>query len=194
MARRWYINIIIGIGLALSSCQTYSLRKGDLLFHVAPTANAITDVTPDMIDHVAIVLTSDSVIEAVPHRGVTITPLDSLRHQQGHYIIGRVHGADPVLSLINARRYLGRPYDALYLADNEAVYCSELVQFSFTDSHGQRLFAPVPMSFHDASGRITPYWTDFYSRQGMDVPEGQPGTNPAELSQRKTVKILGRLR
>lgn len=189
MARRWFANLAVVVLLA--SCQ--SLSTGDLLFHVVAKGNAITDVTPGMIDHVAIVICKDSVIEAVG-RGVKTTPLDSLRRQEGYYIIGRVRRADPTRSIANARQYLGRPYDRLYLPDNDAIYCSELVQFAMVDRDGNRLFAPIAMSFHDASGRITPYWQQFYKEQGMAVPEGQPGTNPAELSQRKLIKIIGRLR
>jgi hypothetical protein len=74
---------------------------GDLLFHVTKTGNAITDVTPGMIDHVAIVI---------------------------------------------------------------------------------------------SEGQITPYWQQFYKEHGMEVPEGWPGSNPGELSQRQEVRIKGRLR
>lgn len=194
MARRWSIRLLTaGIGLAVSSCQSYSLRQGDLLFHVAPQGNAITAVTADMLDHVAIALSKDSVIEAVD-RGVVITPLDSLRRQPGYYIIGRVRQADRRQSVENARRYLGRAYDHVFLATNSDIYCSELVQLSYVDKHGQPLFTTIPMSFHDATGHITDYWRTFYARRGMDVPEGQPGTNPAELSKRPVVRLCGRLR
>ena len=83
--------VCLFLSLLLTSCAT--LHTGDLLFHVTERGNAITDVTPGMIDHVAIVLSRDSVIEAVG-RGVVTTPLDSLRHQSGYYIIGRVRQAD----------------------------------------------------------------------------------------------------
>ena len=177
--------------MLLASCQ--SLSTGDLLFHVVAKGNAITDVTPGMIDHVAIVICKDSVIEAVG-RGVKTTPLDSLRRQEGYYIIGRVRRADPTRSIANARQYLGRPYDRLYLPDNDAIYCSELVQLSFVDKQGVHLFSPIPMSFHDATGRITDYWRQFYAKYQLEVPEGEPGTNPGELSQRSEVHIKGRLR
>ena len=175
------------------SAAAQHLKPGDLLFHVPAAANHITDVTPAMIDHVAIVLSEDSVIEA-KHRGVVTTPIDSLRRQEGYYIIGRVRRADRIRSLANARRYLGRKYDFVFLPDNEDIYCSELVQLSFVDKKGRPLFTTIPMSFHDSTGRITDYWTQFYARRGMTVPEGQPGTNPAELSRRKAVRIVGRLR
>lgn len=181
--------------LMLCSVSTAAqhLKPCDLLFHVAEQPNAITTVTPGMIDHVAIVLSEDSVIEAKP-RGVVTTPLDSLRRQDGYYIIGRVRRADPARSLANARRYLGRCYDFVFLPDNDDIYCSELVQLSLVDKKGRPLFATIPMSFHDASGRITDYWSQFYAHRGMAVPEGQPGTNPAELSQRKHVRLIGWLR
>ena len=169
------------------------LHTGDLLFHVVSQGNAITDVTPGMIDHVAIVMSPDSVIEAVG-KGVQTTPIDSLRQQDGYYLMARVKGADSKQSLRNALQYLGRPYDHLYLPDNEAIYCSELVQLSFVDKHGKRLFSPIPMSFHDATGRITDYWRQFYAKHQLEVPEGEPGTNPGELSQRTNVKLKGRLR
>ena len=169
------------------------LHTGDLLFHVASQGNAITDVTPGMIDHVAIVMSHDSVIEAVG-KGVKTTPIDSLRQQDGYYLMARVKGADSKQSLRNALQYLGRPYDRLYLPDNDAIYCSELVQLSFVDKHGKRLFSPIPMSFHDATGRITDYWRQFYAKHQLEVPEGEPGTNPGELSQRTNVKLRGRLR
>jgi hypothetical protein len=177
--------------LAMVSCQTY--RAGDLLFHVASKGNAITDVTPGMIDHVAIVVSKDSVIEAVG-RGVKTTPIDSLRRQEGYYLIGKVIGADRKASINQARQYIGRAYDPLFLKDNEDIYCSELVQFSFVDNQGKTIFTPIPMSFHDATGNITEYWKTFYEKRGLDVPEGEPGTNPSELSQRENVKITGRLR
>lgn len=179
--------------ILLASCMSpWPPRPADLLFHVAATENAITAVTPGMIDHVAIMISADSVIEAVGN-GVVTTPLDSLRKQKGYYLYSRVRHADRQRSIANARRFLGQPYDSLYLPDNEAVYCSELVLLSFVNKHGKPIFQPVPMTFRDSSGQIPAYWQEFYERNGIAVPEGEAGSNPAELSQRKIVKIVGKL-
>ena len=183
---------------ALMSCGGVLLQPGDLLFHVSAESNAITSVTEGMIDHVAIVLNSDSVIEAV-RRGVVTTPIDSLRKQKGHYLQARIkrsgkEKADIATTLANARGYLGYAYDQLYLPDNKEIYCSELVQLSFVSQEGTRLFSPVPMSFHDASGEITSYWKAFYAKHQMDVPEGKPGTNPNELIRRDNIRIIGKLK
>ncbi len=75
------------------------------------------------------------------------------------------------------------------MPDNDDIYCSELVQFAFVDRKGQRIFQPIPMSFHNDEGQITDYWKTFYARHNMEVPEGWPGTNPSEMSQRKEVRI-----
>ena len=174
--------------LLLASCQPKTLREGDLLFHVAPTDNAITEVTPGMIDHVAIVINADSVIEAVG-KGVVITPLDSLLSQPGRYEAASVRRCDRRQSVARARNYLGRAYDFLYLPDNDDIYCSELVQLAFVDRKGRRIFQTVPMSFHNDKGQITDYWKEFYARYNMEVPEGKPGTNPSELAKRKAVKM-----
>jgi hypothetical protein len=97
------------------------------------------------------------------------------------------------LTLRNALQYVGRPYDDVFLYDNRAIYCSELVQFSYVDDNGKRIFDAIPMSFHDSEGHITAYWLDFYKKRGMEVPEGQPGTNPGEMSRRTDVRIVCRL-
>ena len=141
-----------------------------------------------MIDHVAIVIGADSVIEAVG-KGVVITPLDSLLSQPGRYVAASVRKCDRRQSVARAREYLGRTYDYLYLPDNDDIYCSELVQFAFVDRKGQRIFQPIPMSFHNDEGQITDYWETFYARHNMEVPEGWPGTNPSEMSLRKEVRI-----
>lgn len=169
-----------------SACQP-SIKMGNLLFHVSEEPNAITDVTGGlMIDHVAIAVSEDSVIEAIG-RGVVITPIKDIMQQPGHYLIARVRKADGKQSVANARHYLGCAYDSLFLPDNDAIYCSELVQSSFVNKKGDRLFEPIPMSFHDSTGVITPYWQAFYARQGMKVPEGEPGTNPSELARRHQI-------
>lgn len=189
--------LLLFMTLVVSACVSHSgksedksLQPADLLFHVSDTTNEVTDVTSDMIDHVAIVLTTDTVIEAVS-RGVVLTPIDSLRCQTGYYIIGKVTGVDIDATLQRARSFLGKPYDELFLPANDSIYCSELVQLAYVDAQGRLVFEPVPMSFHDSTGRVTDYWQAFYAARGMSVPEGWPGTNPAELSRRSIVRLTG---
>lgn len=182
--------------MMMSCRQADVVLDGDLLFCIADENNAITDVTHGIdgmkIEHVGI-YHNKSVIEATMSRGVTVTPIDSfISKNGGRMIVGRVDKADIQQSIENALRFKGLPYDTLFMPDDRAMYCSELVQKSYVDSHSQQIFNPIPMSFHDASGKITPFWTDFYRQRGMEVPEGWPGSNPGEMSRRECVRIIRR--
>ena len=112
-------------------------------------------------------------LEAIPRLGVVLTPIDSLvtREQGATFVLQRVEDVDATSSVRKALRYVGLPYDDLFLPGDSAIYCSELVQISYVDRQGRVLFDTIPMSFHDASGRITDHWTEFYRQRGMTVPE-----------------------
>lgn len=191
--------------MEVSTFAIDSLHDCDLLFQASVSGNAITDVTrgvDDMnIDHVGVFARIDgrpSVIEALPGHGVCVTPLDSFLCRrmspegvpQG--VVGRVTGLDVQASLNGVQRFIGCNYDSLYLPGNREIYCSELVQFSFVDGGDNFVFESVPMTFRDSSGHIPDFWTRFYARHGMAVPEGRPGTNPGEMSRRKKVRIVMR--
>lgn len=176
------------LSVCCSSCHT--LRRGDLLFHQPQNDNHITHVTQGTADHVAIYLGGDSVLEAIPHQGVTVNTLSDVLHREdGRYVSARVRGVHVEQSIANAQKYLGLPYDSVFLPGTAAIYCSELVQLSYVDRHGRLLFNTIPMSFHDDSGNITDYWQQFYDLHHMSVPEGQPGSNPSDLMKRKQVVI-----
>ena len=180
----------------LKPLPSYSqLRSCDLLFCVNPKGNAITDVTQGadgmQIDHVGI-YHRGKVIEAAPDRGVCLTPIDSfVRRNQYLIIMGRVGISFSKRKTIrHAKECIGLPYDSLYLPDLKAVYCSELVLYSFRDKHDEKVFQPIGMTFRDSTGEIPSYWKDFYRQFGMQVPEGVEGSNPGELSRRPCVKLL----
>jgi hypothetical protein len=93
-------------------------------------------------------------------------------------------------SVQRALQYLGRPYDFLFMPSNDAFYCSELVQKNYLDADGQLVFKPIPMSFHDKTGKVTQFWKDYYARKGLQVPEGCPGSNPGDLSRSPKLRFL----
>ncbi len=76
------------------------------------------------------------------------------------------------------------PYDQLYLTDEAALYCSELVVDMFRQANGGiNFFHEEPMSFRDTqSGQVHQSWIDYYAYFGMQVPEGEPGSNPGDIS------------
>ena len=179
--------------------QCALLHEADLIFVVNDAGNAITQSTQARgewpIDHVAVFHhTADGspcVIQAV-HKGVCMEPLDSLMADDdaSALLIGRVKDIDAKATIKRCLAFLGKPYDHYFAPSDSAIYCSELVQKSYVDAKGNLIFDPIPMSFHASDGSILPYWTEHYGHIGSRVPEGAPGTNPAELSRRPQVTIL----
>ena len=186
-----------------------------MLFVVNGQGNNITDVTEGVdglaIDHVAI-FADGMVVEAIPEHGVWKCPLDSFLVRlsvKESVLVGRVAGLDVESSVNNAEKFIGKPYDDIFMPSDSAIYCSELVQKSFVfknkssvDNQGgkavdnpllQSVFGTIPMSFHDSTGNVTEFWTKFYASRGLTVPEGEQGSNPGQLSRDPNVNILGKL-
>lgn len=212
--------LVVVLGCSDERVSVSDLRGGDLLFVVNGQGNNITDVTDGVdglgIDHIA-VFSDGNVIEAIPEYGVVENPLDSFLvrlSDRESVLVGRIEGLDVDESVTNARKFLGKPYDDIFMPSDSAIYCSELVQKSFVFKDGLKerdqnvkevdskatgsgtkhfVFGTIPMSFHDSTGNVTEFWAKFYSARGLAVPEGEPGTNPGQLSRDPNVKILGRL-
>ena len=206
LLRRLSITVLAGCCMALPAVAQ-QLLEGDLIFTCSEIPNAITQVTRGIedypIDHVAIVhrIGGDSgplfVIEAIKP-AVCLTPIDTFLFRNTsaeipYVIVGRVNTSfDTSMSIRRCLLMVGKPYDDLYYPGDSAIYCSELVQSNYVSTSGNQIFEPIPMSFHDQTGKITQYWRDFYSRRGLTVPEGAPGSNPGELSRREQITILGK--
>lgn len=175
-----------------------NLCEGDLLFCAKEASNPITEVTQGVsgmkIDHVAIVhkqVNKTYALEAI-HKGVTLTPIDSFMARREMVVAARLCDTLGVAqSVERALSFLSRPYDFNFMPSDSAFYCSELVQKNYRYSDGQLVFKPIAMSFHDKTGKITDYWKEYYGRQGLTVPEGEPGSNPGDLSRSKAIQILG---
>lgn len=175
-----------------------NLCEGDLLFCAKEASNPITEVTQGVsgmkIDHVAIVhkqVNKTYALEAI-HKGVTLTPIDSFMARRETVVAARLCDTLGVAqSVERALSFLGRPYDFNFMPSDSTFYCSELVQKNYRYSNGQLVFKPIAMSFHDKTGKITDYWKEYYGRQGLTVPEDEPGSNPGDLSRSKAIQILG---
>lgn len=204
---------------ALPTVKLSSLQPGDILFVVNHRRNAITSVTTGIydlpIDHVAIVVNDAClgvcVVEAIPGQGVVRRVLaqfladntdggHKLREQMPvvktnesrDILAARLLVAFDADSLdVKLRGFEGLPYDSLYLPDNAAIYCSELVQKSFVDRQGRLILPTIPMEFRDRNGNIPDVFINFYRRNDKEVPEGEPGTNPGQLSRCHEVHIRG---
>ena len=197
-----HLILILLLACALSVDAQQQVLEGDLLFAYSSTSGkAISDATVHdstalPIYHVAIATWVDGkpyALEAIDE-GVVLTPYDKFCERtmsKGGMLVGRLKDRSGVeQSVSNAMEHLGKPYDDLYMIDTQEIYCSELVQMSYVNGKGQRLFPLINMSFHDAHGRILDYWREHYAKHGMAVPEGALGTNPAQIASDPAVEII----
>ena len=90
----------------------------------------------------------------------------------------------------NAKQYLGLPYDVLFLPENDAYYCTELVYDSYLQEDGTPIFHAAPMNFRNAAGEMPRYWEQLFARIGQSVPQGVPGTNPQAMSEEPTLRSV----
>lgn len=182
--------------LLLSVCSAFGYEPctGDLIFETAAPSdmhNAIVDATVRddalPITHVGIVYVDSAaqayVIEATGERGVVLTPFDAFCDSASGVVVKRITADVPIAAAIErALAFVGRPYDWWYLPDNDALYCSELVEKCFLYADGTPVFKTKPMNFRDPDGRMPQFWTDLFAQLGRPVPEGLPGTNPADMA------------
>ncbi|NSZ03172.1 hypothetical protein G6M70_11280 [Agrobacterium tumefaciens] len=176
------------------------MKAGDLIFtFIGSDDNAISAVTEGFrggrVNHMGAVVSSGStlsVLEAYPPK-VQLAELDEFIRRshdatgQPRYMLGRLD--EPNGRLIKKAISYGLkqrnvPYDYRYLTDQVALYCSELIvdMFKFAND-GKEFFLETPMSFRDIfTGEPHPVWVAYYAQFGMDVPTGEPGSNPGAIS------------
>ena len=191
--------------------QIASLKTGDLIFIGIPADYSLDQGSMDEaisastgsgtlnLIHVAIAeVCKDSVwiIDATIKHGVDRHPLDTMLKEftlkdgsQPTYIVKRLkHSRHAAQYVDNAKTFLGQPYDAAFLPDNGALYCTELVRESYRTPKGRYLFAEKPMNFKNADGEFPLYWQQLFALIGQDIPQGVPGTNPQDMSQAACLK------
>lgn len=205
--------ICLLLAFTAMSCKNpkFTVNSGDLLFQINERndfTDAITSTTGNRtsfsFSHVGIVIVEADkllVAEASPDKGVRKVALDSFLNSSAHNVDGkplviayRLKTKDVDLNkiLVNVNSFIGLSYDSVFLPENNAMYCSELVYESFFDKAGNHILTQNPMSFSDSTGNISPLWIEYFRKMDCPVPEGVLGTNPNDLSKDKALKELRR--
>lgn len=149
--------------------------------------------TPIPFTHVGIAVCcdeADSVLEATSPDGVRMTALDEFLRKSAS-VDGRPavvamrlkDTAGIAAAVVRARSFIGQPYDYSYRPYNGKMYCSELVWESCRRPNGARIFEARPMNFRAADGTMPRFWIELFEKSGEEIPEGLPGTNPADMAQ-----------
>jgi len=205
---KYFISIFLFCACT-TSVDSFHLQTGDLLFQVGKDSmsDAIARVTVGESNinytHVGIVLIENDtifVIEAISS-GVSKTLLDTFLLRSAHLeekpivAVGRLKQEYREFipqALIRAQNLLGKPYDFVFDSDNDAYYCSELVEVSFLDRHNMPIFEPISMNFRDVDGNLPTYWIEHFEKHNAVIPENCMGSNPSDLSKSDKIEIVYR--
>ncbi len=211
---KYFVSFMI-LAATLASCkmpvEDFQFKNGDLLFSVgkgeSELLKAIQNATSkgDEIpfSHVGIIsIENDSVfvLEASPRQGVVKSPLKDFIHESA------VIHSKPVISIgrvketyeesarkapARAKVHLGKKYDFGNNESNDEFYCSELVRFAFLDNDGKPIFSPLAMTFRNKeTGLEEPFWVAHFKKLNLEIPEGEPGTNPADMAKSDVLDIV----
>ncbi|MBD80051.1 MAG: hypothetical protein CL840_14155 [Crocinitomicaceae bacterium] len=197
--------------LVLLSCNKgsgFELKEGDILFQdldCGVYCESIETVTLGYnganLSHCGIVVMEGGrphVIEAIS-KGVSLTALDSFlvrssdKSGKPKVLVGRLKKGNEFIvenAIVESRKHLGKDYDPVYDIENDKMYCSELVYFSFKDQ-GEFLFNLNPMTFK-ALGSDSTFadWQTYFDDLQQPVPEGKPGLNPGSISLSDQIEIV----
>ena len=186
--------------------QLKEIQDGDLIFVGAQTeelSGAISRVTKisneTNFDHVGLIeKTADSifVLHAAPMGG-------SQREEIHHFYTSQTEKKNLIViyrlkkefqpsipnAIIKAKTMLGKPYNWLYILNDDELYCSDFIERAFRDD---KIFELIPMNFKNKeTGIIDNFWIDFYKKKGKDVPQDEPGTNPNQLATSEKLEKIG---
>jgi len=189
MRARLLLLIVLMLGNT-SNAQWEHLHSGDLLFVSDTTGMGLAvKASTGNYTHVAMIeRAGDSVfiIDATREHGVARRPIEqTFADKMPVDVYQLTISFDTVAVVARAKSLIGKPYDDAFLPDNDAYYCSELIQVAF-----DTLFPSKPMNWRDKDGNLPEYWIKHFNKLGMPVPEGLPGTNPTDLSHLQLLKRL----
>ncbi|MEX1132180.1 MAG: YiiX family permuted papain-like enzyme [Flavobacteriales bacterium] len=170
--------------------QQAMLRNGDIIFQTSRSgqSEAIALATGSPWTHVGVLFLEKEwlVLEAIgPVRTI---PLERwiAQGEGGRYAVKRLdpqHGnlSSEALSAMrqSGKGFLGRPYDDLFLWDDERIYCSELVWKIYAEGAGIRLCAPA--SLREFSLEHPVVERTMKQRYGTAIPWDEPVVAPSSL-------------
>ena len=142
------------------------------------------------------------VLEAIPKVGVCQTPIKKFlnrnknKYNKSQTIVARLHSYyQPYIK--NAIEYgikrINKPYDEIFLWDDDSYYCSELIykMFSAQDLPKDSIpFLTHSMTFNDSTGKPLPSWEAYYEKRNRRIPEGMEGTNPNLMASSPYIKFI----
>ena len=142
------------------------------------------------------------ILEAIPKEGICLTPLKKFLNRNKNKLnksqttVGRLDSYYQSY-ISNAVEYgikrINKPYDEIFLWDDNSYYCSELIykMFSTQDLPKDSIpFLTHPMTFNDSTGKPMESWVTYYAKRKQEIPEGIEGTNPNLMASSPYIKFV----
>jgi uncharacterized protein YycO len=183
------LNILLTVLILISNItciksQDYSLESGDVIFQTSLSSQSkfIQEATNSKLSHVGIVYIKDGepyVFEAV--EPVKITPLNVwiTRGENNKYKVYRAITPLSNTDLNTMYKYCltqkGKHYDTKFQWDDNKIYCSELVWYTYK-SIGVEL--STPSTFSDFNIKSEEIKTEITRRYGDKFVETEPVVSP----------------
>lgn len=169
----------------MNNLNSTILEKGQILFRCGNSKELLQVSASKNIkfDHVALVIDKNTVIEATPAKGVSLTTLEDFMK------IGQVYVAKTDNKNLShkaadlAMNFLNYPYNFTFDDSyKKGLYCSQLITKSFEIANGGKpYFKEDTLNFKDINGNIPTFWVYYYKKYNMSVPHGEKGSHPSRL-------------
>ena len=163
------------------------LQDGDLIFTVGSSeiVAAIRAATGSY-SHVAIFFNGE-IYHATHENGVVNQDLSDFLQDEDVYDVYCYPAIEVEAVFKRAKLHLGKPYNFGFYPQADGFYCSEYIAEILP------IFDTIPMQFGDEKNMISDFWQKYYRDLGLAVPLDQPGTNPSQLAQSRTLIYKGEL-
>jgi len=164
------------------------LKVGDVIFIADSNEKNISSLSVGYAGlsyyHCGIYLGDGKLIEAVKYHGVIIDNV--AKYCDNKILVARVDLTPNSIAKVitTAKGFVGYKYNDLFLPNQpNKLYCSELIHLAFFAINDEYFFTQHTLNYFSLSdGKISDFWIELYAKHGYEVPQGEKGSHPNNLS------------
>uniref|UniRef100_A0A0R3RVF2 Aldedh domain-containing protein n=1 Tax=Elaeophora elaphi TaxID=1147741 RepID=A0A0R3RVF2_9BILA len=176
-------------------------KKGDKRKDKDQFEEAVASIALEPVIHVALVSddTGRWVIHAVRGSGVCqellMSVIEKLRPESFEVYRPQLPEIVRISACQWTKSKIGASYNDIFSADmrnskgHEAFYCCQLIAKSYEAAGINDFCPPHQLNFNDSSGKILPFWEEYYRKRSLPIPQDMPGSHPAKLIHSKYLKL-----
>lgn len=164
------------------------LQNGDVIFIVDSKEVNISGLSVGFggysYFHCGIYIGDSQIIEAISRSGVVVSNID-LYHSNKKLVCRTTVNSEFTNDVIAyAKGFVGFEYNKLFLPNQHGkLYCSELIHRAYALANNADFFTVNKLSYISPNeSEVSDYWMKFYSDLGLDIPHGEAGSHPNNLS------------